>query len=69
MKGTLVERNSGPRLESGKAKENKASVGGTSSTVAGSRSETVPFAVSEGGAERDDALGKEFKEAVDGEEF
>ena len=67
--GTLVERNSGPRLESEKAKENKASVGEASSTVEGGRSEVVSFAVSESGAESDDALGKEFREAVDGGNF
>ena len=67
--GTLVERNSGPSLESGKAKDNKASIGEASSTVEGSRSEIVSFAVSEGGAESDDALGKEFREAVDGGNF
>ena len=58
--GTLVERNSGPRLESGKAKDNKASVGEAPSTVEGGRSEVVSSAVSESGAESDDALGKEF---------
>ena len=67
--GTLVERNSGPSLESGKAKENKASVGEASSTVEGGRSEVVSSAVSESGAESDDALGKEFRKAVDGEEL
>ena len=64
--GTLVERNSGPSLESGKAKDNKASVGEASLTVEGSRSEVVSSAVSGSGAERDDALGKKFREAVDG---
>ena len=67
--GAPVEHNSGPRLESEKAKENKASVGGASSTVEGGRSEVMPSAVSEGGAESDDALGKGFREAVDGENF
>ena len=66
---TPVEHNSGPSLESEKAKENKASVGEASSTVEGGRSEVVSSAVSEGGAESDDALGKEFREAVDGENF
>ena len=68
MRETPVRYNSGPSLESEKAKD-KASVGGTSSTVESSRSEVVSFAVSEGGAERDDVLGKEFREAVDGEEL
>ena len=56
--GTPIQGNSGPSLESGKAKENKASVGGASSTVEGGRSEVVSSAVSEGGAESDDALGR-----------
>ena len=67
--GTLVERNSGPSLESEKARENKASVGEASSTVEGGRSEMVPSAVSGSGAESDDVLGKEFREAVDGRNF
>ena len=67
--GTLVERSSGPSLESEKAKENKENVGEASSTVEGGRSEVVSSAVSESGAESDDALGKEFREAVDGEDF
>ena len=67
--GTPIQGNSGPSLESGKAKENKASVEGASSAVESGRSEVVPSAVSEGGAERDDALGKEFREAVEGENF
>ena len=58
--GTLVERNSGPSLESEKARENKASVGVASSTVEGGRSEVVSSAVSENGAESDDALGEEM---------
>ena len=66
---TPIERNSGPSLESEKAKDNKASVGEASSTVEGGRSEIVSSAVSEGGTERDDALGKEFREAVDGGNF
>ena len=68
MEGSLVGRNSGPSLESEKARENKASVGGASSTVEGGRSEVVSSAVSEGGTS-DDALGKEFREAVDGRNF
>ena len=66
---TLVERNSGPSLESEKAKDNKASVGEASSTVEGGRSEVVSSAVSESGTESDDVLGKEFREAVDGGNF
>ena len=49
--GTLVEGNSGLSLESEKAKDNKASVGGASSTVESGRSEVVSSAVSGGGAE------------------
>ena len=67
--GTLVGRNSGLRLESEKARENKASIGEASSTVEGGRSEIVPCAVSEGGAESDDAVGVGFREAVEGENF
>ena len=67
--GTPVERNSGPSPELGKAKDNKASVEGAFSIVEGGRSEVVSSAVSEGGAERDDALGKEFWKAVDGRNF
>ena len=67
--GTLIECNSGPSLESEKAKENKASVREAFSIVEGDRSEVVSSAVSESGAESDDALGKEFREAFDGGDF
>ena len=40
-----------------------------SSTVGEGRSEVVPFAASGSGAERIDALGKEFREALDGGNF
>ena len=63
--GTLVEHNSGLSLESGTVRESKASVEGVSSTVEGGGSEAVSFAVSGSGAERDDALGKEFWRAID----
>ena len=67
--GTLVEHSSGPRLESEKARENKASVGGASPTVEGGGSEVLSSAASDNGAESDDALGKEFWRAVDEEDF
>jgi hypothetical protein len=66
---TPVVRNSVPSLESGTAKDNKASVGEAPSTVEGGRSDVVSSAVSESGAERDDVFGKEFREAVDRENF
>ena len=67
--GTLVERNSGPRLESGRGRDNKAGVEGAFSIVEGDRSEIVASAISGCGAERDDALGKEFWGAVNGGNF
>ena len=39
------------------------------SIVEGGRSEVVSSAISGSGAESDDALGKEFRKAVDGEDF
>ena len=67
--GILIERNSGPRLESGKAKDNKESFGRASSAVESGGSDIVSFAASGNGAERVDAFGKEFWKAVDGENF
>ena len=67
--GTPIQGNSGPSLESGKAKKNKASVEEASSTVESSRSEVVSSAVSGGGTKSDDALGKEFRKAIDGGNF
>ena len=66
---TPVGRNSGPSLESGKAKDNKASVKMAPSTVEGNRSEVVPLAVSGSSTKREDVLGKKFWKAVDGEDF
>ena len=66
---TLVGGNSGPSLESEKARDNRVSVGEASSTVEGDRSEIAPSVVSGNGTESDDVLGKGFKEAVDGRNF
>ena len=63
--GTLIRRNSGPRLESRKAKDNKASVGEASSTV---REDLLALEAS-AILESDDDLGKKFREAVDGRNF
>jgi hypothetical protein len=52
-----MEGNFGPRLESRKTKDNKENSGETSNTVA------------RDGSESDDALGKEFREAVEGGEL
>ena len=66
---TPVGRNSGPSLESGRARDNKASVGGASSDCGSDRSGIVAFAVSGSNTERDDGLGMEFWKAVDGGNF
>ena len=66
---TPVRGSSGPRLESGKATDNKASNGKASSTVTESRSGIVSSAVSGSGTEKADALGKKFREAIDGGNF
>ena len=65
---TPIERNSGPGLESEKARGNEASVERLLHLLR-RRSEVVPSAVFEDGTESEDALGKEFREAVDGENF
>ena len=62
-----VRHHSGPRPELEKTKESKASIGETPTTVKESRSEVVSFADSGNDTESDDALGKEFRKAVDGE--
>ena len=63
--GALVERNSGPSLESGKTNDNKENVGRASPIIEGGRCEVMPCAVSES----DDAFGKGLMEAVDGRNF
>ena len=65
-----VRHHSGPRPELEKTKENKASIGETSSRLLRrSRSEMVSSAVSGGDTESGDVAGVAFKEAVDEEEF
>ena len=66
---TPVGRNSGSGLESEKAKDIRASVGKTSSTGGGSSSEVMPSTASESGININDALGRGFREAVDGRNF
>jgi hypothetical protein len=62
--GTLVERNSGPSLESEKTKDNKTNAGEASKIVEGDGYEIVPFAVSGSDTEGNDVLGKEFGEEL-----
>ena len=64
-----VRHHSGPRPELEKTKDNKASIGETSSTVEGSISEIVPCADSGNDTESGDVVGVEFREAVEGEHF
>ena len=67
--GAPIQGNSGPRLGSKRTSGENASVGESPSTVEGGKYEVVSSVASESSTEINDALGKDFRKALDGRNF